>query len=233
LNLPAAVWDVVTRPVRLCFDPEYRSRVRLKLFSARELHQTTSLTWMDRYPHIFATCRRYFDQRPNLRILSFGCATGEEVLTLRQYFPDASIVGAELNRRSLAICERLDVDDRIQFTFSRHDLIAERGPFDAVFCMAVLQRGPHRVQQERLENLKELYPFEKFDEQVRKLDSLIRTGGLFIICRTQYDLGDTSVGGKYEPLEQAAPDGFPRFDRDSRLKPPADRTSSIFIKRRD
>ncbi|MEI4884199.1 class I SAM-dependent methyltransferase, partial [Klebsiella pneumoniae] len=85
---------------------------------------------------------RYFSGQPEVRILSFGCSTGEEVLTLRRYFPHASIVGAELNRRSLTICERLNVDDRIQFTFSRHDLIARHGPFDAVFCMAVLQRGP-------------------------------------------------------------------------------------------
>lgn len=85
-------------------DGRVRSVVLLNAFN-KEVHQTTLYTSMDRYPGIFAACQSYFAGRKELRILSYGCATGEEVVTLRRYFPRAFITGAEINRRSLAICK--------------------------------------------------------------------------------------------------------------------------------
>jgi chemotaxis methyl-accepting protein methylase len=85
-------------------DAGYRSIFVLQVFNREHLHQTTALTAMDRYPRIFSACRDFFGDRQDLKILSFGCSTGEEVLTLRRYFPSAFITGAEINRRSLASC---------------------------------------------------------------------------------------------------------------------------------
>jgi hypothetical protein len=65
-------------------DREHRSVVLVKLFNRDSVHQTTPLTWMDRYPEIFSRCRAYFTDRKNLNILSYGCSTGEEVITLRR-----------------------------------------------------------------------------------------------------------------------------------------------------
>src|SRR5262245_39665581 len=73
----------------LVVDCCHRSVVLLKLFSRNVVHQTTPLTWMDRYPNIFSTVEAYFAGNSDLNILSFGCSTGEEVLTLRAYFPTA------------------------------------------------------------------------------------------------------------------------------------------------
>src|SRR5579872_7156733 len=84
------LWKAVSLPARVCFDPVYRSTLLLKLFNGRRLHQATVMTSMNRYPRAFSASRRYFGDRRDVRILSFGCATGEEVLTLRQYFPEAS-----------------------------------------------------------------------------------------------------------------------------------------------
>src|SRR5262245_47416128 len=70
---------------------QYRSVALLKLFNPQDVHQTTPDTWMDRYPAVFSACRNYFADRSNLKILSYECSTGEEVLTLRNYFPTAFI----------------------------------------------------------------------------------------------------------------------------------------------
>ena len=86
---------------RLTADSNYRSRVMLKVFHSRGLHQRSTRTAMDRYPRIFSESRDYFGNQKKLKILSFGCSTGEEVMTLRRYFPNAVIVGAEINRRAL------------------------------------------------------------------------------------------------------------------------------------
>ncbi|MDQ1468817.1 MAG: hypothetical protein QOJ99_297 [Bryobacterales bacterium] len=89
---------------------------------------------------------------------------GEEVLTLRTYFPTACIVGAEINRHSLSLCRKRKVDDRIVFLELHPAKIRETGPFDAMFCLAVLQRPPMRIVEKRIMNLKGIYAFQKFDE---------------------------------------------------------------------
>jgi hypothetical protein len=198
-------------------DREHRSVVSLRLFNRESVHQTTPLTWMDRYPEIFSTCRAYFTDRKNLEILSYGCSTGEEVITLRKYFPLATITGAEINRRSLAMCRNHEIDDRIAFIYSDRIKIAQRGPFDAIFCMAVLQRTPHTIIDQGITNLRHIYPFEKFDRQVAELDPLLKKGGLLIIHHTQYRFFDASVAWKYVALHggRHERDDGPKFGRNS------------------
>ena len=207
--------------------------VLLKAFRGQELHQTTVVTWEDRYPDIFTRCREYFKKRDDLTILSYGCSTGEEVVTLRKYFPSARIVGAEINPRSLAICRARRVDDNISFIDSSDELIRRAGPFDVVFCMAVLQRLPHFVKAEGMKSLAELYPFEKFNTQVSAFDRVLRTGGLLVIHHTQYVFADASVASRYTPLAdqpELGQDG-PWFDRNSALIEGLVVTPSIWVKR--
>lgn len=52
---------------------------------------------MDRYP----ACKNYFNGKQDLKILSYGCSTGEEVLTLRRYFPTAQIIGTDIKNIAL------------------------------------------------------------------------------------------------------------------------------------
>ncbi len=199
-------------------DGGYRAIVWLKTVRGRQLHQTTVLTWADRYPAIFGAARDYFSGRPEIRILSFGCSTGEEVVTLRQYFPQARIVGAEINPRSLAVCRARGLDERIAFVPSTPRRIRDAGPYDAIFCMAVLQRNPHAVESQGITDLSETYPFEKFDAQVSEFERLLNPGGLLVVHHSQYVFGDATVAGRFTPLTtqpQPTVDG-PRFDRRSR-----------------
>lgn len=215
-------------------DRDYRAVALLKAFRGRKLHQTTVVTSMDRYPGIFRACQTYFQGRQDLKILSYGCATGEEVITLRRYFPSAWIVGVEINPRSLAVCRARKVDDRISFIYSDDDLIEREGPFDAIFCMAVLQRTPHAVEAEGVESLAQTYPFEKFDTQVSAFDRLLGHGGLLVMHNTQYLISHTSVAWRYAPLaEQPEPEcSGPRFDRNSALIKGRVATPSIFVRQR-
>jgi hypothetical protein len=214
-------------------NPHYRWRLRINLLQPREVHQTAARTRLDRYPEIFSAVRDQFGDGAAIKILSFGCSTGEEVLTLRKYFPAATIVGAEINPRSLAICRKLPVDDRVTFVRSEPRNIGAHAPFDAVFCMAVLQRDPQLVMREKVTSLRKVYPFERFDGAIRDIDSWLRPGGILAVHHAHYFLGDSSVASSYSILDRAAHllDTHAKFDREGQLIAPEYRTQSVFVKR--
>ena len=204
---------------RIFMDKEYRSLTYIKIFKASRVQQTTPFTAMDRYPIIFSACSNYFLKKENIKILSYGCSTGEEVLTLRRYFPNATIVGAEINKHSLEVCKSHNVDDKIIFIKSTPRNIKKHGPFDLVFCMAVLQRTPDTITQEGITSLKDIYPFEKFENQIIELDGYVNKGGLLVTHFTQYDFMDTVVATKYKVFGNYNQDDYKSsiFDKNSDL----------------
>jgi hypothetical protein len=235
VELASVAYNSVRAPARFCVDRAYRSAILLRVFRSQNIHQSMVLTWMDRYPGIFSVCRDYFTGKPDPRILSYGCATGEEALTLRNYFPSACIVGAEINPYCLSVARKRKTDDRIVFVESHPARIQDLGPFDAIFCLAVLQRTPMLVDRKGIMNLKAIYPFSKFEAKVTELDSWLNRDGLLIIYHSQYLFTDTSVASKYSPLLSAKDIRIKGslFDRDSvRLKDTL-ANHSVFVKQRD
>ena len=226
------LWNTTRIVIRVCADPDFRSICLLQLLNSKNVHQTTSLTFMDRYPMIFSACRDYFNGKQDLKILSYGCSTGEEVLTLRQYFPTAQIIGAEINKRSLEKCKELHVDGKITFLYSTFCEIQKHGPYDVIFCMAVFQRKPHYIEAKGISSLKKIYPFEKFERQIIELDKLINQYGLLVIHFTQYSLLDTSVVFKYKALDDYSQDNYkmPVFDKNNNLVENPAPQNTIFIK---
>ena len=92
----------------------------------------------------------------------------------------------------------------------------EHGPYDAVFCMAVLQRLPDQVMEKKTDTLKKMYPFEKFEKQIEELDRYVKEDGLLIIHNTQYELMDTKVSELYETYGECGHNSA-LFDRDSNV----------------
>lgn len=229
----AAAHSHLVEAVNVANDPERRSILLTRLLDGSRLHQGAGNTAMDRFPEIFAACREFFGGRSDLNLLSFGCSTGEEVLTLRHYFPTASITGAEINGRSLALCRKRTVDGRMSFVRPDRGTLRRRGPYDAIFCMAVLQRIPlKKVNGEFPASLKNIYPFERFDEQITEFDQLLKKGGLLVVHAKAYALHHASVAANYKLLANApkpTPDGI-KYDRDSRRTADSWGLGSIFVK---
>lgn len=220
---------------RVCTDKEYYALFCLKTFKHRRVQQTTPTTSMNRYPIIFSACSEHFSKTKDIKILSYGCSTGEEVLTLRRYFPNATIVGAEINKHSLEVCKSHNVDDKITFIKSTPRNIKKYGPFDLIFCMAVLQRSPDKITQEGITSLKDIYPFEKFENQIVELDGYVKKDGLLVTHFTQYDFMDTTVAKKYKVFGDYNQDDYMRsvFDKNSNLIKETYRRNSIFMKLED
>ena len=228
-----AGWRAVAPIHAFLRDEAYRNVVLTKLWYGEAVQQTTSLTWMNRYPGLFAACRERLGDSESLRLLSYGCSTGEEVFTLRFYFPSAHIIGVDINAWSLEKARAWPADSRIAFALSQPKTIERLGPYDAIFCMAVLQRTPHRVEAEKLASLEDIYPFARFDEQLTQLDGVLKPGGLLVVHHTQYVFEQATIAPRYRALEGVPPmpDRGPRFDRESRLIEAPVETNSIFVKK--
>lgn len=216
----------------LLTDKQYRTICYLKLFHSKHVHQTTPATCMNRYPNIFSACKNYFGDKEDIRILSFGCSTGEEVITLRYYFPKAVIVGAEINPHSLEICNNRQVDEKICFITSTPEEIKKHGPYDAIFCMAVFQRTPQLIAEKKITDLSKIYPFQKFENQIIELDESVKENGLFIVYFSQYDFQDTKVASNYKVYGNYYQEGYGPFifDRNNQLVREPSIRHSIFIK---
>jgi hypothetical protein len=209
--------------LRLLREPRAWSELTTRLLQSSEVHQDCSLTCSDRYPALFSAARTLLADRLRPRILSFGCSSGEEVLTLRRYFPDAVIVGAEINQSLLRACRRHAVEGETLFIHSTPEAIQSHGPFDAIFCMAVFTRRPHEVERRDMRDISRFYPFGRFAGTVRSLAAQLTEGGLLVVEHGLYRVED-AIGGL--PVSPVLTHGFriakgPRFDPSGvRLEPP-------------
>jgi SAM-dependent methyltransferase len=194
-------------------DPTARAASWLDPSSSDRVHQTNDQTKFDRYPELFAEIRDFVGAGAAVRILSFGCSSGEEVLTLRRYFPSAVIVGAEINPDSLAACRRLSVDGQIEFIESTYDNVSRSGPYDLIFCLAVLQRTPRKVIEGEVRNLSAIYPFERFDRQLTEFDSYLKAEGILVLQYTHYLFHDATVAPGYRAVTTQVLRSEVRFDR--------------------
>lgn len=184
----------------LIADPRVRSEALTRLRFGARVHQDVSLSFHDRYPRLFDAARTLLADRAEPRILSYGCAAGEEVTSLRGYFPDAMLIGAEINPALLRACRKLPPDPQRVFVESRQDIIAAHGPYDAIFAMAVFTRRPHEVSARGLRDISSHYPFALFAADLRFLASQLAPGGLLIVEHAQYRVEDALPGQPIGPV---------------------------------
>ena len=229
LRTPLYLWQFAT-------DGFYRTTILNRLRNPKSLHLTCNYTKLDRYPEIFSLVRRTFEDQgradaDDLRLLSFGCSTGEEAISLRQYFPNAEIVGVDISEWNLKQARQKVEDPRIRFLFSDADTLADNGPYDAIFCMAVLLRIAHHM--EPAASSAETYPISQFEAQLRILDEHLNPGGLLVIYHTNYHFRDTALASGYDALpgEFSERDLTPKYGTDHRLLDDSDTAERVFVKR--
>ena len=199
-------------------------------FSAQISNETAE----DRYPNVFNAVRylcRYRDPA-SLRILSFGCSTGEEVASLaKTYFPGAQIVGLDINESVLEIAKRRNsIPNVTTYDVSSPDAIARHGPYDVVFAMGVLCRWP---ETKKLADISDVFPFRTFSYLVRCLHDQLKSGGIFVVNGANYQFLDTDISDLYATVlvGTVGNNGIPkRFDRSGKAQLEHLGTDSIYLK---
>lgn len=177
----------------------------------------------DRYPAIFkfvqATLASRSGNDGTLAILSFGCSTGEEVFTLRRYFPAARIKGIDINPANIAICERRlaeQGDAGIGFVRADSTRGEADGAYDALFCMAVLRHGS--LGDPNVTRCDHLLRFADFENAVADFSRCLRRGGLLAMAHSNFRFTDTRASADFETLLRMKSQA-PLFDCDNRRLP--------------
>ena len=224
--LPAARW------LRDRLTPQGRTRRWLETNQSAQLLQPSPLTWADRHPQLFALARDRLGANSALRVLSFGCSTGEEALTLAQYLPGARIDAVDINPRSIAQAQRAQA--RIGNT-SVHFACAgepphERAVYDAIFCLSVLRHG--ELDAERPANCAQILPFARFAETIAAFDRALKPGGLLLLWGTNFRFADTPAAARYRAVEVAGkkPNGGAVYGPDNGLIEGAANAAFVFEK---
>ncbi|WP_081716698.1 class I SAM-dependent methyltransferase [Asticcacaulis sp. AC460] len=163
---------------------------------AKPRHQLHTQTFRGRHTDLMQEIASRLVLANSPRILSFGCSTGAECQDFAEIFPNAEIIGVDVNIKALAKANLIN-DFRIKFMHSTEENILSGAPYDIVFAMNVLCRYP---STEGLDNISEIYPFYMFDEMIHDLDRYLKPGGVLGMYNCQYFFDDTKVYSKYAPL---------------------------------
>lgn len=143
-------------------------------------HQTRE----NRFPKIFDTIKA-LKPTPS-RVLSFGCSTGEECHTLASIYPDAEIVGVDIDINSVRVARRNNKNSRVFFL----DDVGGTGKYDVVTCIMVLF------------GMYDPPSMEVFDGIVSRITDHLKPGALFCVYSSEYSLLDSSVGKHYSVVRQ-------------------------------
>lgn len=187
--------------VKVIINGRFRSETFYGVIPSRHHHQIYTYTALDRYPDLFTECAKYFQNQnnPAPKILSFGCSTGEEVYSIATYLPSATIVGVDINQWCINQCRKKDKHPD-HFFYNRNSREFENSKdYDAIFCMAVLQRTENRTSANN--SVATGYTFSKFESEVIVLHQKLKVGGLFIFDEADFSFLDTRCAENYEPLQ--------------------------------
>ena len=220
--------DVLRFARDLALGGDRRRTTLLARSKAPGLFQPTGFTQHNRYPLLFAEARALAGYASMRRLLSFGCSTGEEVLTLRQYFPDAFIKGLDIDAHRIAECHRRSPAGEMltDYAVAASADGEASASFDAVFALAVLRHGD---LGEAPESCTHLLRFSAFEAAITSLVTCLRPGGLLVVRHANFRVEDASGAAALVPL-LLQPTRSPRYGRDERRIMDDARETVIFRK---
>jgi 2-polyprenyl-3-methyl-5-hydroxy-6-metoxy-1,4-benzoquinol methylase len=188
------------RYLRNYFRPEWRLARNADWQNQSSVLQPWPVTSANRHPDFFALAAGAVSANPAPRILSFGCATGEEVFALAELLPDAQIDGIDINPACIAKAQqRLKQAQHHRLHFAVGDKVpTTREHYDAIFCLSVLRHA--RLDAEQPGNCEAIMPFARYAAFVDAFDHTLKPGGMLFLWGTNFRFADTDVARRYRTI---------------------------------
>jgi SAM-dependent methyltransferase len=166
--------------------------------------QISGNTAEDRFPAVFGFVRHELADRPSLRLLSFGCSTGEEVFSLRRYFPLAAIDGIDINPYRIRTCRRRLLerggDAAVRFMVAGSTKRLTKSSYDAIFCLSVLRHGG--LSEGRAARCDHLIEFAAAERVVGDFARCLKPGGFLAIVNSNFRFADMAVAASFDVAMQ-------------------------------
>ena len=221
----------------LTSDPQGRRAFWLRLTRPANLFQPYGETLPDRYPELFGFARSEIGDSPDVRLLSFGCARGDEVVSLRLYFALATIKGIDISRGNIKECRRrrdLANDPRVEFARAGGAQGEPPSHYDAIFCMAVFRHGDLTGQGRQ--SCADLISFDAFESTVAGLSKCLKPGALLVVEHSNFRFEDTATSQAFECIRRRARADWerertPLFGPDNLAIPSPEEIGTVFRKR--
>lgn len=217
--IPGAKW--LWRTWRSIVDPHSWGLRRAQKLSPGLLLQPSHYTSTDRYPWLFNFLGEAFSKREIPRILSYGCATGEELFSLETYLPDAELLGIDINPRNIAICNRKLAkrggQNHIQFRCAGSPVHEIAESYDAILCLAVLRHGA--LQDSMPDSCEPWIDFASVDRLVTELARCVKPGGYLAIWHSHFRFADMTVAPQFTAVlshKRIGRVSTPLYGRDNR-----------------
>jgi len=179
----------------------------------REQLQLSHATGFLRYAEFYTALSRDLDLSRQPRVLVFGCSNGAELLTNKQFWPEAEILGCDVAPN---IIDRARTTAPFATVFrSSGAAVRDHGPYDVIAANSVLCRHPFPKM-----NYSDVLPYKLFEKYVELLIDCLKLDGYLLIYNTNYFINDLDAASDITPI--AVPgmwnNGFvPRVDPVGRL----------------
>ena len=221
---------------RLALDRPYRDMMWLFWRRPAGAFQPFNDTAPDRYPRIFSFVQETLGAQSELRILSFGCSTGEEAYSLRRYFSRAAIKGIDINPGNIAAARarlKRSPDTLLAFETARSTASEPAGRYDAIFAMATLRHGS--LGRPGVSRCDHLISFADFAATIADFSRCLKPGGLLIVRHSNFRVCDAPAGAAFATIlrvqiPDAATNRTPIFGPDNRLIAGIDYPDAVFRK---
>lgn len=211
------VREALTLAKALAVGGERREAAVAIITKPKNLFQPYTTTSANRYPDELAVvARELANDQPS--ILSFGCASGEELLSLRAAFPGARIHGVDVNPLAVRAARRRVAGDA-RITVARGGE-APPGSYDVVLALAVFR---HAALNDAPASCAGVLAFADFERTIEGLARCVAPGGVLVIRHANFRFTDTAAAAGFEAVStgyaSAGEAGLPTplYGRDDQL----------------
>jgi len=185
----------------MLFDAPYRSTTHLKNRRPENLFQPYGSTKEDRHPDLFQFIKTNIPNDKDIRLLSYGCSTGEEAFTLRRYFPRACIKGIDINPYFVKVCQRqLDKrgDPLMSFEVAGSAVNEPAAHYDAIFCLSVFRHGD--LAENYPSRCDHLIRFADYETTITQIALCLKPGGYLITVGSNFRFSDTESANEFKVI---------------------------------